>query len=271
MVRAVRGVRGVENQLEAHTQPGQVPGLQGGKAVARRKFELAQRNWAPGPRVLAGGAGAAALALMWRQPPLTLALGLAGGGMLLRAVTNRPIWRALGFAGGRGAIEVQKTIEVNAPVERVFELWSDPRNFPRIMSHVREVKKTDGLYHWTVAGPAGASISWTAAITEFIPRQMIAWKSVPGSALENAGIVRFDATRNGGTRIQIRLSYNPPGGELGRAFAALLGAQPKRLLDDDLVRLKSLLEHGKTTAHGHTTSATEITGLHAPLEGAGGL
>ena len=31
--------------------------------------------------------------------------------------------------------------------------------------------------------------------------------------------------------------------------AALLGADPKRQLDDDLLRLKSLLERGKASGH----------------------
>jgi uncharacterized membrane protein len=56
----------------------------------------------------------------------------------------------------------------------------------------------------------------------------------------------------GGTRIQIRLSYNPPAGALGHGVAALLGSDPKRAMDEDLVRFKSLLEDGRTRAHGQT-------------------
>jgi len=44
------------------------------------------------------------------------------------------------------------------------------------------------------------------------------------------------------------LSYNPPAGAIGHAAAWLLGQDLKTALDEDMVRLKSFLEHGKTTA-----------------------
>src|SRR5262249_27143349 len=47
-----------------------------------------------------------------------------------------------GLVRRRHAIRFQKTATVHEPVEHVFELWSNPENFSRIMSHVEEVKKT---------------------------------------------------------------------------------------------------------------------------------
>ena len=38
------------------------------------------------------------------------------------------------------------------------------------------------------------------------------------------------------------MTYNPPGGVAGHAIAALFGADPKSAMDDDLLKLKSLLE-----------------------------
>jgi YHS domain-containing protein len=40
--------------------------------------------------------------------------------------------------------------------------------------------------------------------------------------------------------------------------AALLGQDPKRALDDDLVRLKSLLEEGRTRAHGQRVTRDDL-------------
>jgi uncharacterized membrane protein len=52
----------------------------------------------------------------------------------------------------------------------------------------------------------------------------------------------------------VRMSYHPPGGAIGHAVASLFGADPKAAMDDDLARLKSLLEVGKAGAHGtHVT------------------
>ncbi len=70
-----------------------------------------------------------------------------------------------------------------------------------------------------------------------------------GALIDTAGVVRFDAEPDG-TRITIRMSYCPPAGVFGHAVAWLFGADPKSEIVEDLVRLKSLLETGKTRAHG---------------------
>jgi len=73
----------------------------------------------------------------------------------------------MGLGGGRG-ICVQKTININAPVERVFNVWSHHECFPYFMSRVREVKDLgNGRYHWTVLGPAGIPVEWEGVITDW--------------------------------------------------------------------------------------------------------
>jgi uncharacterized membrane protein len=168
-----------------------------------------------------------------------------------------PARRLAGLAGRR-SIDLQKTIEVNAPVEKVYDFWHNLENFPKFMSHVRTVERTsDGRYRWTVDGPGGASVSWNAAITDEIPNQMIAWRSEPGSVVANTGIVRFDPSPHG-TRIHIRLSYTPPAGLIGHAIASLFGLNPKQQMDDDLARLKSLIEVGKTTGRDQQVRREEV-------------
>jgi uncharacterized membrane protein len=57
------------------------------------------------------------------------------------------------------------------------------------------------------------------------------------------------------------MSYNPPGGAIGHAFAALFRWDPKSAMDEDLVRLKSLIEHHKATAHGEAVYRDEVDPL----------
>jgi uncharacterized membrane protein len=91
-----------------------------------------------------------------------------------------------------------------------------------------------------------------------VPNEVIAWKSVEGSPIGNAGIIRFQRNEKGGTRVDVRMTYNPPAGAIGHAVASFFGADPKHAMDDDLVRLKSLLEDGKTSAHGREIERDEL-------------
>jgi uncharacterized membrane protein len=245
-VSRVPGVTDVENRLEVHKQAGGVSGLQGGRPRPGDRFELTQENWSPTARLLAGAAGGVLAAYgLSRRDPLSLALGAVGVGLLARGVTNLEMKRLVGAGGGRRAVDIQKTINVAAPVEEVYRFWTDFENFPRFMANVREVRRTgEGTSHWVVEGPAGVPVEWDAVMTRQVPNELLAWKSVAGASVENAGLVRFDPNDDGSARVQVRLSYNPPAGAVGHAVAALFGSDPKREMDEDLLRMKSLIEAG---------------------------
>ena len=259
-VRSVPGVRSVNNQLEVHKQPGDVPGLQGGRPRPGERPDIFQEYWAPTTRLLVGvGSGALALYGALRRNLIGAFLGSVGLGMLARALTNKPVKRLLGVEAGRRAVDVQKIINVNAPVEEVYRFWSNFENFPRFMSHVREVKNLgNGRWRWTVDGPAGVPVSWNAVVTKQVDNEVLAWRSEEGSIVGNAGIVRFQPNEQGGTRIDIKMTYNPPAGALGHAVASFFGSDPKSAMDDDLVRFKTLIEQGKTTAKGETVTREEL-------------
>jgi uncharacterized membrane protein len=113
------------------------------------------------------------------------------------------------------------------------------------MSNVRDVRSTGGdRSHWVIAGPAGASVEWDAIITNYVPNHSVGWKTTPDSAIQHTGIVRFEPNATGGTRLEVRMSYNPLAGGVGHAVAALFGADPKNEMDQDLARMKTMLETG---------------------------
>ncbi len=62
-----------------------------------------------------------------------------------------------------------------------------------------------------------------------------------------------------GTRIHVQLSYTPPAGAVGHSLAALLGADPKQAMDEDLVRFKSLIEEGKARVHGERIDESQLS------------
>lgn len=245
-VAAVRGVTGVENRLQVHQRAGDVPGLQGETPRPEPRVDLMQRNWAPATRLLVGAAGAGLAAYgVSRRNLAGATLSTVGVGLLTRAATNLEMERLVGTGSGRRGIDITKTINVDAPVEWVFEFWSKYENFPRWMSHVREVRDTgDGRSHWVVDGPAGVPVGFDAELTQFLPNQTMAWKSVSGAVIRNAGVIHFEPNPDSTTRINIKFTYNPPAGAVGHAVASLFGADPKRLMDDDLARMKTLIETG---------------------------
>ncbi len=219
-----------------------------GSAPARRSRTLLSQG-TPERRLLEGGLGA--LAALWGLARGGLVgVGAFGGGGYLIACAAVP--------RQDGAIRVQKTLTIEAPLEQVFQFWSRFENFPRFMEHVLEVRSAGDRSHWRVSGPAGAPIEWDTEITEFIENRTIAWRSMEGSSVEHHGEVHFERAGDNATRISIHMAYMPPGGALGHAVAGFLQGDPKTLMDDDLRRLKSLLEQGKATAHSREVRIDEL-------------
>jgi uncharacterized membrane protein len=166
----------------------------------------------------------------------------AGIGLLARGM-RRPV--PMPTPGDRRrTVDIQKTIHVAAPPERVYAFWSDYGNLPVILSNLREVRDLGGgRSRWVVAGPGNLSISWDAVLTAREVPRLLAWRSEPGAILENAGVVRF-SPEGEGTRIDFRFCYSPPGGRAGRSLAEFFGADPRARVNEDLGRLKSMLEAG---------------------------
>jgi uncharacterized membrane protein len=175
-----------------------------------------------------------------------------GTGMLVGAIGRSGLSGSLPALDRRRAVDIQKTLYIQAPVDQVYAFWSNYENFPLFMSHVREVDDLgDGRSHWSVSGPGGVPIEWNATLIQQTPNEVIAWRSEAGSMLENAGIIRFVPSGTG-TRVDLRFCYHPPAGGAGQAVAQLLGSDPRAKLNEDLGRMKSLLEattrsetHGK--------------------------
>jgi hypothetical protein len=99
-LRRVRGMRALSNELTAHSQPTDVPALQGGVERSGEAWELLQRNWSPTARVFASVAGASLIGAAGRQA-LGPVLKLVGAALVVRALTNVELSRVLEGAGAR--------------------------------------------------------------------------------------------------------------------------------------------------------------------------
>jgi uncharacterized membrane protein len=142
---------------------------------------------------------------------------------------------------------VGRTVTINRPRSEIYAFWRDFRNLALFMENIREVQVSDDRRsHWVVAAPAGTKVEWDSVITEDEPDQLIAWESDEGADVKNAGRVEFrDGAPGRGTEVTVTLAYEPPGGEIGKAFAKLFQREPKMQARRELRRLKQLLETGE--------------------------
>jgi uncharacterized membrane protein len=206
--------------------------------------------------VSALAAGALALVGLRRRRLRPLLLPIAGT-LFSRAVTGRStVNRALGRNSARAARvspvasvrqgegrKVERSIAVNRPVNEVYQFWRNFENLPRFMDHLESVTVIDETRsHWVAKAPAGAKVEWDAVIHNEINNELIAWRSLPGADVNNAGSVHFTETSPGQTEVRVVLSYEPPAGELGAAVAKLLGEEPSQQVADDLRRFKQVME-----------------------------
>jgi uncharacterized membrane protein len=216
-----------------------------------------QERWAYGI------AGAALLTWGMRRGPLSRLLAMAvGGGMLYRLATGRSPFDKIAemmpeYAQGHAAeIHVNRSVTVNAQPDEVYRFWRDFENLPRFMQHLDSVQKIDERRsRWCAIGPAGTRVEWEAEVVREDPGHEIAWQSLPGSTVSNRGVVTFRPDAGGqGTEIEVRMEYRPPGGRLGAAVARLFGEEPQQQVEEDLERLRRMIDAGELQGVGRGAS-----------------
>lgn len=142
----------------------------------------------------------------------------------------------------------ERFIEIDAPVERVFDLFSNFENFPRWMRNIKDVHYSGRHFtRWTAAAPLGTTVEWEAETIVFQPDRKISWRSVRGD-IDTEGEVLFEETRRGTTRLHVVLGYAPPAGRMGEIVADLFGVDPGEQLEDDLERFAAVAEGRRSIA-----------------------
>jgi uncharacterized membrane protein len=192
------------------------------------------------------------------------------GGFLLSAIGGTLVWRGatghcfvyegLGVSSrredddgghisvpyGKG-VRVEKSVTINATPEQLYRFWRNFENLPRFMCNLEAVEvHDDKRSRWVAVGPAGKSVDWEAEIINEIPNELIGWRSIEGSEVNNAGSVHFKpATGGRGTEVKVVLRYDPPAGKFGARVSKILGEDPAINVQEDLRRLKMLVETGE--------------------------
>ncbi|MDB9507579.1 MAG: hypothetical protein GPI96_18190 [Microcystis aeruginosa BS13-02] len=134
-------------------------------------------------------------------------------------------------------LEHSVEVEVDAPIDLVWDLWSDLEQMPQWMKWIESVKILDEepeLSRWKLAS-GGLEFTWLSRILKIVPHQMIQWESVDG--LPNRGAIRF-YDRHGRSIVRLTAAYAIPGW-LGKLMDNLfLGRVVESTLQADLERFR---------------------------------
>jgi uncharacterized membrane protein len=140
-------------------------------------------------------------------------------------------------------IHVEAELTIHRPRAELFAFWRNLENLPRFMNHLQSVKTLeDKRSHWVAKAPAGLKVEWNAEIINEEPDELIAWRSLGGADVDNAGSIRFVDAGEGATQVKVVMDYIPPAGVVGKWIAVLFGEAPEATVQEDLRRFKQIME-----------------------------
>jgi uncharacterized membrane protein len=240
-------------------------------ALAHRPASLpsayeGETNIAPVERVgsLALG-GALALYGVRSGSWLGVPLALAGAALMYRgAAGHSALYERLDINLARpepeaSSIEVVKTITVNKSPSEVYAFWRQLDNLPKFMRHLRSVERIgDNRWHWVAAPPmTGKSVEWDSEIIEDRPDELIRWRTLPDSAIFNAGTVHFKPAPGGrGTEVRVEMRYRPPS-SAAVVLSRLMQPINAQIVKQEIARFKSVIEAGEVpTVEGQPAART---------------
>ncbi len=147
--------------------------------------------------------GAAFMSNRSNRGRVALTTAAVAGATLFDLITAQQLSR--GVKTRNGAIPLTETLTINRKPDELYRYWRDFSNLPKFMNHLMVVDIIDERRsHWVATGPAGSTIEWDAEITDDRPNELIAWRSVEGSEVDHAGLIRFEpATGDRGTIVTV--------------------------------------------------------------------
>ena len=140
---------------------------------------------------------------------------------------------------------IQRFVDVGVPLETAYNQWTQFEEFPKFMHRVTSVKQDEEerqKIHWEEKIWFSRR-QWDAEITEQIPDERIAWRTVSGTS--HVGHVTFHRLDDDLTRVMVNIDFQPTGlfEKMGSGLRFV-----KRATQSDLARFKAFIEtHGQET------------------------
>lgn len=183
---------------------------------------------------------------------LTVGAGLAAGTILKSGLPSggrRPPDSAPGRTARRaqfGGYQVTgRTVTINAPRSRIYEMWHDPGRLADFMQDLASVQVDGDRVTWLIQSPDGP-LSVETRLVEDRKDEALAWRSVEGADIQIEAKVQLrDAPAGRGTEVEAHIAWRPHGGIVGHWAAMMRGTDPAIRGRQELKRLKMLVETGE--------------------------
>jgi uncharacterized membrane protein len=149
---------------------------------------------------------------------------------------------------------IVRSIDVHAPIERVYGQWARFEEYPRFVEGVEAVTRLPGERLCWVSSLSGQRREWVATLADIVPGRRIAWAAEGG--VGETALLTFERLGPWSTRITVRLDWNPG------AFGPFADAMPKAVegrMERALESFKGFIE-----VHGHA-GPRRMMGQLAPL------
>jgi uncharacterized membrane protein len=108
-------------------------------------------------------------------------------------------------------LEHSVQVEVDAPIDLVWGLWSDLEQMPKWMKWIDSVTvpaDDPEISLWKLS-TGGLVFTWKSRILKVVPHQIIQWQSIDG--LPNRGAIRFYDRGEKGSIVKMTIAYAIPG------------------------------------------------------------
>jgi len=154
-------------------------------------------------------------------------------------------------------------LTIDRAPEDLYQFWHGFTRLPQVLNYITDIRSIQGEQrtHWVAEAPGGATVEWDAEVTEDVPNERIAWRTLEGADISNWGSIRFRPAPAGrGTEVELELHYEPPGGMLSKTLVRFLNSMTAEAAREDLRRFKRLMETGEVPTASRAATGSQASG-----------
>ena len=155
------------------------------------------------------------------------------------SLAGKPSWRDY------TNINLRTNLIIERSPESLYRIWRKLENLPRFMSHLISVDELhEDIYEWKATIPGSTiPLKWKACIVLDIPGEVISWKSLPDSQVENSGKIEFRKLDEDITDLRVNITYKPPMGLVGGVVSEFFHEKLEKEVREDILSFKSFAEN----------------------------